>query len=127
MNNSITLIGRVGQNPKAIDFASGKKLVKFSLAVKEYPSSDKSKPPKTLWIDIETWNGQGQSVLAHITKGREVAVYGRLMVNNYSKSDGNGKTVEVSKPVVRLTGFHLCGSKKSEDATNVISIDKAVA
>ena len=108
MNNSITLIGHVGQNPKALIFpASDKKLVKFSIAVKEYSSSDED---RTLWVDVEAWNELGKRVLDHITKGREVAIQGRLAMTSYTKSN-EGKTVDVTKPVVKLTSFHLLGKK----------------
>ena len=108
MNNSITLIGHVGQNPKALVFAaSDKKLVKFSIAVKEYSSSDED---RTLWVDVEAWNELGKRVLDHITKGREVAIQGRLAMTSYTKSN-EGKTVDVTKPVVKLTSFHLLGKK----------------
>jgi len=109
MNNSITLIGHVGQNPKTLSFrTSDKKLVKFSLAVKEFSSADEDS--KTLWVDVEAWNALASRVLATITKGREVAVQGRLAMTSYSKSE-TGKAIEVAKPVVKLTGFHLCGKK----------------
>jgi len=108
MNNSVTLIGHVGQNPKALNFAaSDKKLVKFSLAVKEFSSSDED---RTLWIDVEAWNDLGKRVLDHITKGREVAIQGRLCLTSYTKSE-EGKTVEVTKPIIKLTSFHLLGKK----------------
>jgi single-strand DNA-binding protein len=108
MNNSITLIGHVGQNPKALSFpASDKKLVKFSLAVKEYSSSNED---RTLWVDVEAWNELGKRVLDHITKGRELAIQGRLAMTSYTKS-AEGKSIEVTKPVIKLTGFHLLGKK----------------
>jgi single-strand DNA-binding protein len=115
MNNSITLIGHVGQSPKAISFTSSdKKLVKFTIAVKEFSSSNED---KTLWVDVEAWNDLGQRVLDHITKGREVAIQGRLAVTSYTKSN-DGKTVEVTKPIVRLTSFHLLGKKPEAKAAS---------
>ena len=45
MNNSITIVGHVGQNPLTKSFGdTGNKVVKFSVAVKEYSSnSDEDK------------------------------------------------------------------------------------
>lgn len=108
MNNSVTLIGHVGQKPTALKFAaSGKELVKFSLAIKEYSASDAE---RTLWVDVEAWGDMGKRVLATITKGREVVVQGRLSMTRYSKSE-EGKSIDVTKPVIKLVGFHLCGRK----------------
>ncbi len=109
MNNSITVVGHVGRDPIAKSFGdTGNKVVKFSIAVKEYSAN--SDEAKTLWIDVDAWNGLGDRVLQAITKGREVVVNGRLSVNTYSK-DVNGVVVQMTKPVIKLSSFHLCGKK----------------
>ncbi len=52
MNNTITVVGYVGQNPHKIDFEdTGNKVVKFSVAVKEFSANTDEN--KTLWLDIE--------------------------------------------------------------------------
>ena len=111
MNNTIQVIGYVGQNPHAISFGdTGNKVVKFSVAVKEFSSNTDEN--KTLWIDVDAWNGLGDRVLKVITKGREVAVHGRLALSTFNK-EVNGVKVEMTKPVIKLTSFHLCGKKPS--------------
>ena len=117
MNNQLTIIGRVGQNPRAVNFAdTGNKVVKFSLGVTEY--SNKKEEEKTLWIDVDCWNGLGERVMQTITKGREVLLTGRLAINTFTK-EVDGKTVEVHKPILKLTSFHLCGPKpKAEQASS---------
>lgn len=109
MNNSVTLIGHIGQDPRSKTFAdTGNKVVKFSLAVKEYsPNSDVQ---KTLWLDVDSWNGLADRVEKTITKGREVVIYGRLSISTFSR-DVEGVTVQTSKPVIKLSSFHLCGRK----------------
>ncbi len=112
MNNQITLLGHVGKNPVETSFAdSGNKVVRFSLAIKEF---SKSEEEKTLWIDVECWNGLGERVLSLITKGREVQVCGRLALSEYSK-EINGQKVPMVKPIVKLSSFHLCGKKPEEE------------
>lgn len=112
MNNSITVVGYVGQNPKTVRFGdTGNKVVKFSLAVKEFTNSDE---PKTMWIDVDAWNGLGDRVLKTIGKGREVVVNGRLAISTYSK-EINGLTVQVPKPVIKMTSFHACGKRPTEN------------
>ena len=105
MNNSLTLVGHVGKDPQTKSFGDNK-VVKFSVAVKEYSSNTEEE--KTMWIDVDAWNGLGERVLKTITKGREVVVYGRLAMSSYSK-DVDGTPVQVTKPVIKLTSFHLCG------------------
>jgi len=109
MNNSITIVGHVGQNPHTVSFGdTGNKVVKFSVAVKEFSSN--TDEDKTLWIDVDAWNGLGERALKTITKGREVVVNGRLAIATYPK-EVNGVKVQMTKPVIKLTSFHLCGKK----------------
>lgn len=109
MNNQITVVGRVGEAPTSVTFAdTTNKVAKFSVAVKEYSSN--SDEDKTMWIDVDAWNGLAERVLSTITKGREVVVTGRLAISKYNK-EINGVTVKMTKPVIKLTGFHLCGRK----------------
>lgn len=111
MNNAITIIGYVGQNPHVISFGdTGNKVVKFSVAVKEFSANTDDN--RTLWLDVDAWNGLGERVLKGITKGREVVVHGRLAVSTFTK-EVNGVKVEMTKPVIKLTSFHLCGRKPS--------------
>ena len=109
MNNQITIVGHVGQAPTSVSFKdSDNKVVKFSVAVKEF--SNKTDEVKTMWLDVDAWNGLGQRVLDTITAGREVVVTGRLAISEYTK-EINGVKVKMSKPLIKLTSFHLCGKK----------------
>lgn len=109
MNNSITIVGHVGQEPHTVTFGdTGNKVVKFSVAVKEFTNKDEE--DKTMWIDVDAWNGLGERALKTITKGREVVIQGRLAISIYSK-EVNGTQVKMTKPVIKLTSFHLCGKK----------------
>lgn len=58
-------------------------MVKFSLAFKEYsPNTDEQ---KTLWVDVDAWNGLADRVEKTITKGREVVIYGRLSMSTFTR------------------------------------------
>ncbi|MDX2107113.1 MAG: single-stranded DNA-binding protein [Candidatus Melainabacteria bacterium] len=92
------------------------KVAKFSVAVKEYSSNRDEE--RTLWLDVDAWNALADRVLKTITKGREVVINGRLAVSTYTKEEKGQKT-HVSKPVIKLTSFHLCGRKpKSSEETS---------
>ncbi len=123
MNNQVTLIGRVGQNPVSTTFTdTDNKLAKFSLAVADY--SSKTDNPEPMWIDVESWNGLADRVMKLITEGREVAISGRLSISKYTK-EINGVKVEMRRPVVKLSGFHLCGKKpQAEEKAEVKPVTK---
>ena len=42
-----------------------------------------------------------------LTKGREVVLNGRLGVESFTSAEGK----EISKPIIKLVSFHLCGRK----------------
>jgi single-strand DNA-binding protein len=107
--NQVTISGYVGQAPKAVSFNTGNKVVKFSVAVKEYSSN--SDQPTTLWMDVDAWNGLGERVLKCITKGREVIITGRLALSTFERVQADGTLHKMSKPVIKLTAFDLCGKK----------------
>ncbi|HEY9683268.1 MAG TPA: single-stranded DNA-binding protein [Drouetiella sp.] len=117
MNNSITLVGHVGQAPHAVSFSdTNNKVVKFSIAVKEFAQGEED---KTMWVDVDAWNGLGERAISTITKGREVVVSGRLALSTFTK-EVKGEKIQMTKPVVKLTSFHLCGSapRKREEVLN---------
>ncbi len=98
--NQVTFIGKVGGEPTSVTFTdSDNKLAKFSIAVPDY--SSKQDNPDPMWIDVDAWGNLAERVLAYITKGREVAVYGKLTIAKYNK-EVNGVTVKMVKPVVKL-------------------------
>jgi single-strand DNA-binding protein len=82
-------------------------VVKFSVAVKEFSSNNEK---KTMWIDVDAWNKLGDLVMENVTKGREVAITGRLAINQFTKEE-DGVLVKMSKPVIKLSSFHLCGAR----------------
>ncbi len=122
--NQVTFIGKVGGEPTSVTFTdSDNKLAKFSIAVPDY--SSKQDNPDPMWIDVDAWGNLAERVLAYITKGREVAVYGKLTIAKYNK-EVNGVTVKMVKPVVKLSGFHLCGRKpEAEDSETPAEKPKA--
>ena len=115
MNNSLTLIGRVGQDLHTVNFPdTGNKVVKFSIAVKEFSPN---KEDETMWIDVDAWNGLGDRALNLIKKGREVVVFGRLALSTFSR-EVDGVKLQTTKPVLKLTSFHLCGARPADTAAD---------
>jgi len=113
-NNFISLVGHVGQAPTSKSFEdTGNKVAKFSFAVKVLSAN--SDEEKTMWIDVESWNGLADRVLSTVTKGRELVLHGRLAISTYSR-DVNGVVVKMTKPVIKLTSYHLCGPKPIAEA-----------
>lgn len=88
--NRVTLIGNVGQDPEYKYFESGAVSTKFTLAVKRYDS--KNKQDITDWFNIKTFSKLSE----HITKGKRVAVDGKLQTDTWVTEGGeNRKSIYV--------------------------------
>ena len=88
--NRVTLIGNVGQDPEYKYFESGAVSAKFTLAVKRYDS--KNKQDITDWFNIKTFSKLSE----HITKGKRVAVDGKLQTDTWVTEGGeNRKSIYV--------------------------------
>ena len=63
-----------------------------------------------MWINVDAWNNLADRVMKCMTVGREVVLYGKLVIADYNK-DVNGVSVKMRAPSIKLTSFHLCGKK----------------
>lgn len=98
--NRVTFIGRCGQDPEHIDFESGARLTKFSLAVNRYDA--KKKADITDWFKVQSFSKLGD----YLKKGIKVCVDGRLETNVWQNKDGknikdyviNARTIEILTP-----------------------------
>lgn len=108
MNNLVILVGNVGARPELVTYPdTGNRLAKFQIAVRDFSSKTDG---GTQWFSVNAWNALADRVHQHVTKGREIAIQGRLSINKYEKRIGDA-SVKVSSPVIKLTSFHLCGKK----------------
>ncbi len=87
--NRVTLIGNIGQDPDFKYFESGSVSASFSLAVKRWDS--KKKEDVTDWFNIKTFSKLSE----HITKGKRVAVDGKLQTDTCEKDGEKKKSVYV--------------------------------
>jgi single-strand DNA-binding protein len=87
--NSISLIGRLGQDPQTRHTSGGKSVTNFNLAVDDGFGERK----KTYWIPIVCWEKTAELAQQYLVKGSQVAVAGRLTQRSYEDKEGNNRTV----------------------------------
>ncbi len=94
IKNKVQLIGHVGNHPETSTFESGKKLSRFSLATNEiYYNGNGEKVQQTDWHNLVAWGKQADLVEKYLTKGKEIAVDGKLSSRSYENKDGEKKFV----------------------------------
>jgi single-strand DNA-binding protein len=90
LRNKVQLIGNLGNDPEIITLESGKKLAKFSLATNEiYKDADGQKQTKTQWHNLIAWNKTAEIIEKYVTKGKEIAIDGKLTNRSWDDKEGN--------------------------------------
>jgi single-strand DNA-binding protein len=97
LRNKVQLIGNLGNDPEIITLDGGKKLAKFSLATNEYYKyADWQKQTKTDWHNLVAWNKTAEIIENYVTKGKEIAIEGKLINRSWDDKEGNKRyTTEV--------------------------------
>ena len=89
LRNKVQLIGRLGQAPEIISFENGSKLAKFSLATNDYYKNAKGeKVEETQWHSLFCWGPKADIIEKYVTKGKEIAVEGKLITRSYETKEG---------------------------------------
>ena len=94
LRNKVQLIGNLGNDPEIITLDSGKKLTKFSLATNEYyKDADGQKQTKTDWHNLVAWNKTAEIIENYVTKGKEIAIEGKLTSRSYETKEGEKRYI----------------------------------
>ncbi len=94
LRNKVQLIGNLGNDPEIITLESGKKLAKFSLATNEsYKNSEGEKVTQTDWHNLIAWGKTADIIEKYVTKGKEVAIEGKLTSRSYDDKEGQKRYV----------------------------------
>ncbi|MDT7828614.1 single-stranded DNA-binding protein [Pricia sp. S334] len=89
IKNRVQLIGNLGQDPEIMDLENGSKLAKFSIATSDYYKNAKGeKVEDTQWHNIVAWGKTAEIVESYLTKGKQVAIEGKLMHRTYETKEG---------------------------------------
>lgn len=86
--NSVILIGHLAQDPELrYTPAGGIAVANFTLAVNR-PFLNQKGEREADFIRIVTWRKLAESCARNLSKGRQVAVEGRLQIRSYDDRDG---------------------------------------
>ena len=94
LRNKVQLIGNLGNDPEIINLESGKTLAKFNIATNEsYKNAQGEKVTDTQWHNIVAWGKTATIVEKYLTKGKEVAVEGKLTSRSYETKEGEKRYI----------------------------------
>ena len=94
LKNKVQLIGHIGNPPDVRTTDSGKKWARFSVATNEiYRNAKGEKVTETQWHNLVAWGKVAEIAEKFLSKGREVAIEGKLINRSYADKEGNKKYV----------------------------------
>ncbi|MCF8011446.1 MAG: single-stranded DNA-binding protein [Clostridiales bacterium] len=114
MLNRIILIGRLTRDPELRHTTNGTPVANFTLAVnRDFNNRQGEKDAD--FINIVVWRKQAENVANYMSKGKLVAVEGRLQIRSYDDSQGiRRKAAEVIANNVKFLD-KMSGGEKTEN------------
>ena len=94
IRNKVQLIGNLGKDPEVVQLENGGKLAKFSLATNEtYKNNKGERITETQWHNVVAWGKLAEIVENYLTKGKEVAIEGKLTHRSYETQGGEKRYI----------------------------------
>lgn len=111
-------IGNLTQDPVCKDVGEAK-VCSFGIAINEFYYKNNQKQKTTLFLDVEAWNRQAENCVKFLSKGKKVAIEGKLKTNSWEK---NGQ--KFTKIFCLADKIHFLASEESSNS-NSAKPDKA--
>lgn len=93
IRNSVNLIGRAGGDVEVFNFEKGIKAT-LSLATNDYYTNAMGeKIEETQWHNIIAFGKTAEILQKYVTKGKEIAIEGKLTYRSYEGNDGQKRYV----------------------------------
>jgi single-strand DNA-binding protein len=105
--NRVVLVGNLTRDPEMKHLPSGTALCSLRIAVNTRRKDESGQwTDKPNYFDVSVWGAQGESCAQYLSKGRPVAIDGRLEWREWEATDGSGKrqAVEIVADNVQFLG-----------------------
>lgn len=104
--NKVILIGNLGRDAELRYTPGGAPVSTINMATTEsWKDKSGAKQEKTEWHRVVLWGKMAESLQEYLTKGKQIAVEGRLQTRKWEDKDGNDKyTTEIRADRVTLLG-----------------------
>lgn len=115
--NKVIMIGNLTSDPELQYTSGGTARTRFSIAInRQYKDKAGQLQEDVTFVPIVAWGSQAENCANYLSKGRSVAVEGRLRIDSFENQDGEKKkVVEVVAQNVQFLG----GARQSDGAGTV--------
>ena len=114
--NRVVLVGNLTKDPE-LRPTSGSSLCKLRIAVNTRRKDETGQwVDKPNYFDVTVWGNQAESCAQYLSKGRPVAIDGRLEWREWDATDGSGKrqAVEIVAENVQFLGSREGGAAEPQ-------------
>src|SRR5215211_4349030 len=105
--NKVMLMGNLTRDPELRVTPKGTPICQFSLAInRKFKMESGESREEVIYVDVEAWGKQGETIAKYVTKGRPLFVEGRLKLDQWEDKNTKEKR---SKMKVVLEQFEFLG------------------
>jgi single-strand DNA-binding protein len=102
--NNVTLVGRLTRDADLKYTSNGKAVSKFSLAVNDKRKVGDDWKDEASFFEIVLWGQIAESINQYLSKGKQIAVVGRLTQERWEQDGQNRSKVTVTAANIQLLG-----------------------
>jgi single-strand DNA-binding protein len=119
--NKVIMIGNLTADPELQYTSGGTARTRFRIAInRQYKDNAGQLQEDVTFVPVVAWGSQAENCANYLSKGRSVAVEGRLRIDTFETQDGEKKkVVEVVAQNVQFLG----GPRQSDDAGTIPAKD----
>ena len=112
--NKVLLMGNLTRDPELRVTPKGTPICQFSLAInRQFKMESGESREEVIYVDIEAWGKQGETIAKYVTKGRPLFVEGRLRLDQWEDKNTKEKR---SRMKVVLEQFQFLGDSRGGGA-----------
>src|ERR1041385_5054043 len=105
--NKVLLMGNLTRDPELRVTPKGTSICQFSLAInRQFKMESGETRVDVIYVDVEAWGKQGETIAKYVTKGRPLYVEGRLRLDQWEDKNTKEKR---SRMKVVLEQFQFLG------------------
>lgn len=103
--NTVTMIGRLTRDPEPVTTNNGTEICNLRIAVDRRKRDDGA-----VFVDVKAFNGLASTCSEYLEKGRQVAVTGRLELDEWTTENDQKR----SRHYVIANSIEFLGSRRAE-------------
>lgn len=117
--NTVTIVGHLTRDPELKTLQSGTSVCDLGVAVNERVKSGDQWEDRASFFDVTAYGGQAEAIAKFLSKGRQVAIAGRLRQERWQNQQGENRSrVKIIASEVQFVGGRPDGQGQQQGHGN---------